>query len=236
MAKELAEAIVTAPILFSFRRCPYAIRARMALFSSNIQFELREVDLKNKPQSLINHSPKATLPVLVLIDGTVIDESLDVMLWALGLPIPQCLSRFEDKHVDTKHPWLLLPEEHTLSLQLIKMNDQEFKPILDHYKYADRFPEKFPEDYRQQAEDFLSRLEQRLNQNRFLFKNVISLADVAIFPFIRQFAFVDKTWFDQSPYPKLQRWLAYFLESSLFLTVMTKYPAWQQGDKVKYLP
>lgn len=215
------------PILYSFRRCPYAIRARMALKYAGVQVELREILLREKPTSMLAVSVKGTVPVLVLPDGSVFDESYDVMRWALGINDP-------DYWWD---PILASAVD-----ALIEQNDFSFKVHLDHYKYADRYsqdpqnPQHTMEYYRTQAEDFLKVLEARLTTNRFLLGEKISVADVSIFPFIRQFAFVDKNWFDQAPYPNLQNWLAYFLTSDLFLSVMTKYPVWQEGAAIQSFP
>jgi len=197
------------PILYSFRRCPYAMRARFALIYAGIQLEHREIVLKSKPQAMLDISPKATVPVLQLGHHQVIDESLDIMLWSLQQHDPQA--------------WLRHQEE---ALTLIETNDNDFKPWLDKYKYADRFPE-YPQDfYRSQAEFFLQKLEQQLCQFTFLFGKQPTLADFAIFPFIRQFVFVNKAWFDKAPYPKLQTWLNFHLESPLFEKVMHKHPVW----------
>jgi glutathione S-transferase len=130
----------------------------------------------------------------------------------------------------------LSSEQQILSRQLISNNDGEFKYYLDRYKYADRYPEQTQDHYRQQAEKFLILLEQQLQQNGYLICDKITLADMAILPFIRQFAFVDKTWFDQSPYPLIQAWLAEFIESDLFQSIMIKYPAWKFEDKVTLFP
>jgi len=211
-------------VLYSFRRCPYAMRARLAIANSNITLELREVVLRDKPQQLIDISPKATVPVLLLPDNTVIDESLDIMSWALEQNDPD--NWFNSLRVDQK----------MLSQKIIAHNDGDFKVYLDRYKYADRYPEQTQEFYRQQAERFLVLLEQQLQQNGYLICNRITLADMAILPFIRQFAFADKAWFDQSPYPYIQAWLAEFIESDLFQSIMTKYSAWQFGDQVTLFP
>jgi len=198
------------PVLYSFRRCPYAIRARLAIKISGIKVELREILLKDKPMEMLEASPKGTVPVLVLSNGQVIDESREIMMWALALNDPK--------------NWLNNVEASDL---LIDLNDNQFKPHLDHYKYADRFPENSKENYRKQAEQFLKLLEQRLTQNRYLISDKISLADMAIFPFIRQCAFVDKKWFNQTPYLKLQDWLDEMLASDLFHEVMEKYSCWK---------
>lgn len=206
------------PILYSFRRCPYAIRARMALRYAGVQVELREVLLKDKPASMLAASSKGTVPVLIFPDGEVLDESFDVMRWAL-------------EQSDSDHWWL--KEFEAEANELIQWNDGEFKQHLDHYKYFERYssgksPEHSVEFYRAQAEEFLTALEQRLSVEKYLLGKSISIADIAIFPFIRQFAFADKNWFDASPYPKLKIWLSGFLESDLFLSIMDKNPVWQE--------
>lgn len=202
------------PILYSFRRCPYAIRARMALHYAGVQVELREVLLKDKPASMLAASAKGTVPVFIFPDGKVLDESYDLMRWALS-------------QNDPDHWWA--DEREQQVNELIQWNDGEFKQHLDHYKYFERFPEHSMEYYRAQAEEFLNALEQRLSVKKYLLGEHISLADIAIFPFIRQFAFADKAWFDVAPYPKLQSWLDEFLASDLFLAVMEKHPVWQDS-------
>ncbi len=210
----------TVPILYSFRRCPYAIRARMALQQAGIAVELREVVLKDKPACMVGLSPKATVPVLLLKEGgnqRVIDESLAVMLWALQQQDPNHLLGEQQGLVDASVAW-------------IEKNDGEFKFYLDRYKYADRYPEHNAEHYRSQAMVFIQQLQDVLQGSSFLLGPQASLADVAVFPFVRQFAFVDKPWFDQTVSPALQAWLDYFLQSTAFATVMKKYPQWQVGD------
>lgn len=207
----------TLPILYSFRRCPYAIRARLALKVSQIQVELREVVLSDKPQQMLDISPKGTVPVLKLPDGAVVDESRDIMLWAL-------------KKNDPRN-WLLHELQNEVNA-LIDINDNEFKQHLDHYKYADRFPELPMESYRKQAEEFLKVLEQKLLTHPYLMGQSVSFADIAIFPFIRQFAYVDKTWFDESEYRNLKKWLQSLLDSELFIQVMKKFPQWHDNDEI----
>jgi len=205
-------------ILYSFRRCPYAMRARLSIVISNIKVELREVELRDKPSSLIEMSAKGTVPVLITADRNVIDESLDIMFWSLQQSDP-------DGWLDN-----MTIQQKELAQQLIQQNDTEFKYYLDHYKYADRYPDYSKEYYRQKAEQFLLLLEDRLATNNYLMSSVISLADMAILPFIRQFAFVDKAWFDSSPYPRVRAWLQDFIESPLFESIMTKYPKWQEQE------
>lgn len=207
------------PVLYSFRRCPYAIRARLAIAYAAIDIEIREVALKNKPTQLLALSPKATVPVLRLEDGVVIDESLDIMRWALAYNDPE--------------RWLAIDGQGN---QLIAWNDGAFKYFLDRYKYADRYPEFSAHHYRQQAELFLTGLENRLGCFRHLCGNDFSLADAAIFPFVRQFAGVDNDWFQNSRYQRLKQWLAALLNTELFRTVMVKYPVWVVGDSPIIMP
>ena len=187
----------------------------MTLNYAAIDVEHREVLLRDKPDAMLQASAKGTVPVLVLADGKVIDESADVMLWALS-------QRDPDK-------WWR-EELEAGSLQLLDENDFVFKQHLDHYKYADRFEEHPRDYYRDKAEKFLYLLEQKLCIHKYLLADQLTFSDVAIFPFIRQFAFVDKTWFDQAPYPRLQAWLQAFLGSDLFLSVMTKFPRWHEDQ------
>lgn len=199
------------PILYSFRRCPYAIRARMALAYAGISCELREVSLKNKPEAMLAISPKGTTPVLQLSNGLVLEESLDIMDWAL-------------KQNDSEG-WLALSDTALeLSKDLIATNDLKFKVHLDHYKYYNRFPEEQQEVYRSWGEIYLQTLEKQLQHHQFLLAEHITLADVAIFPFIRQFAYVDWNWFQSSHYQYLQRWLNWHENSRLFQQVMLKTP------------
>jgi glutathione S-transferase len=194
------------------------MRARMALLASGITIELREVALKSKPDALLAVSKKATVPVLVTGD-TVIDESIDIMHWALKQSDP--------------HNWLShLNEAQTL----IHNNDNTFKHWLDHYKYADYHPEQSEQDYRQQGEITLALLETRLHQHSHLCTDHATLADIALFPFIRQFAGVDANWFATSPYPRLRSWLTTHIESDLFQTIMHKYQPWQDNDDAIYFP
>ncbi len=210
--------------LYSFRRCPYAMRARLAIAQSGIHCELREVVLKDKPQQLIELSPKATVPVLLTADDKVIDESIDIAFWALA------------QHDPDNWYQSLTSEQHEQMLALIENNDGEFKYFLDRYKYADRYPEQDERFYREQGEKTLTRLEQLLTEHDCLLRDSWTLADIALLPFIRQFAFVDKDWFDSAPYPRVRAWLEAFLESDLFRSVMNKYPQWQEGDEPVIFP
>ncbi len=207
------------PILYSYRRCPYAMRARMALRYANIDVEIREIALREKPAQMLAVSPKGTVPVLVLASGKVpeqskvLEQSLDIMDWAL-----------EQSDVDE---WIVQDlTVQKLSADLIATNDGAFKQALDKYKYAIRFPENPPNVYRAQGEEFLQRLESLLQQNAYLFRNTVSKADIAIFPFVRQFSMVDEAWFESANYPVLKAWLNGLLNSRLFIDVMQKYPVW----------
>ncbi|NYT63406.1 glutathione S-transferase [Alcaligenaceae bacterium] len=201
------------PILYSFRRCPYAMRARSAMVASGLVCELREVVLRDKPQALLDISPKATVPVLVDIDGRVIDQSLDIMLWALRQNDPAA--------------WLA-PTHGDLDAMLLLVDEceQRFKYQLDRYKYPQRYGNTSGNDYRDGAGLWLHLLEARLEQSPYLFGGRASLADMAIVPFVRQFAHTDVEWFGRQPWPRLQQWLLQWSQSDLFLRIMEKYPPW----------
>ncbi|MBC7732508.1 MAG: glutathione S-transferase N-terminal domain-containing protein [Bacteriovorax sp.] len=204
------------PVLYSFRRCPYAIRARLAVKISGVAVALREVTLRNKPAALINASPKATVPVLQLPDGTVLEQSLDIMRWALRAHDPQ--------------GWLR-PEEHDETRALIELNDGPFKQALDRYKYAPHPPGRSARAGRDEAVAIMvAPLNERLARRRFLLRDTPSLADMAILPFVRQFAAVDEIWFDSAPFTQVQAWMNGMVGSSLFVSVMGKHAAWQPGD------
>ncbi len=200
------------PVLYSYRRCPYAMRARMALWAAQVQLEVREVSLRDKPAHLLQISPKGTVPVLQLSDGSVLEQSLDIMQWALAQHDPQ--------------GWLHADSEAVN--HFISINDGDFKKALDRYKYPERYLEQPQLVYRQQGEQFLQVLETALQQHRFLLGDSASMADVAIFPFIRQFAAVDAEWFAGSAYPRLRTWLEGWLESPLFTEIMQKFPTYTE--------
>ena len=195
--------------LYSFRRCPYAMRARMALRYSDVAVNIVEVSLKAKPAEMLALSSKGTVPVLS-VDGQVIDESLAIMRWALAQNDPQ--------------DWLLKddPVGQAQIAALIEENDQVFKVHLNRYKYAERYPEQPMAFYRSEGEVFLRRLDALLEGRDYLLAAHPSLADVALMPFVRQFAHVDREWFGQTPYVRLQAWLQRFLESDLFTSIMKK--------------
>ena len=205
----------TIPTLYSFRRCPYAMRARLALHIAGIQTELREIVLRDKPQAFLDASPSATVPCLVTA-GQTLDESLDIMHWALQRRDPA--------------DWLTMPND---GHRLIAHADGPFKHALDRTKYASRYPDEDPAIHRAAAAEFLNTLNAQLTD--WLFGRP-TLADYAILPFVRQFAFIDKTWFDAQPWPNLHRWLATFLTSENFAAIMQKYPQWHPGDSPTHFP
>ena len=204
------------PILYSFRRCPYAMRARMAIHISDQRCELREVLLRDKPPSMLQYSAKGTVPVLILQDGKVIDESLDVIDWALNLNDPDDWQRSKNKE-KTK--------------ELIKINDGEFKYHLDRYKYSKRYDNEDPEFHRKKCLKFIESINNELNNSEYIFDDNISYADIVLLPFIRQFRIADIEWFDSLPYDNLKKWLSSFLNSSLLNSIMKKYDLWKEGDK-----
>lgn len=196
------------PVLYSFRRCPYAIRARLALRYAGVPYALREVALRDKPADMLALSPKGTVPVLRLPDGQVLEQSLDIMRWALSQADPQ--------------GWLTqAPLDEMLAL--IDLNDRQFKPLLDRYKYPERHPDQARDTYRQQAMDtVLLALNQRLQCHQHLCAHSPCLADMAIVPFVRQFAQVDRQWWDACELLALRRWLNALTGSALFEAVMAK--------------
>jgi len=201
------------PILYSFRRCPYAIRARLALDVSGQVCELREVTLRNKPPEMLRASPKATVPVLLLPDGEVIDESLDIMLWALNRSDPE--------------RWLTPESDSREGMRaVIGRFDSHFKQRLDQYKYPSRFAGADPLVSRAAACQDLALLEEILTRKAYLAGEHVSLADMAIVPFVRQFARVDSDWFASQPWRGLQRWLRTLVESERFERIMQPVPVW----------
>ena len=191
----------------------------MALVASGAEVMLREVLLKGKPAELLAASPKATVPVLVLSDGRVVEESLDVMQWALEYRDPL--------------NWL---EGEALESDWISACDGDFKHWLDRYKYSERYPEHTAEDYRQKAETFVQKLEDWLSVSDWVGGDAANAVDVALFPFIRQFAGVDPSWWQQAPYPKVRLWLENWLNSALFSAIMAKYPRWESGQSGERFP
>ena len=203
------------PILYSFRRCPYAMRARLAIAAAQTPVHLREVVLRDKPQAFLDASPTATVPCLVTKAGPI-DESLDIMKWALAQSDPE--------------GWLDMPPE---GHDWIARADGPFKDALDRTKYATRYPDADPVAERAKAATHLAALDGQIGTHIF---DAPSIADMAIAPFVRQFAFIDKQWFDAQPWPQLQAWLERFLTSDSFATVMNKYPQWAEGDAPTVFP
>lgn len=214
--------IDTLPILYSFRRCPYAMRARLAIAASGVQVQLREVVLRQKPAHLLEISPKGTVPVLLLTDQTVLEQSLDIMWWAL----------------DHSDPEQLLPKGAKLeqTQQLIVINDGVFKAALDRYKYPPRYiaeyaeltPELFAQHHQTVGAKYLWELDQRLSKHDYLMGATLGMADLAIAPFVRQYAHTDIDWFNQQGWTHLQQWLRRFLESARFARIMHKYSPWEE--------
>ena len=211
------------PILYSFRRCPYAMRARLALLASGNQCELREVVLRNKPAEFLATSPKGTVPVLVTTQGEVIEQSWDIMMWTL-------------RQHDPAH-WL--PSDANVferGMQLLHRCDGEFKQQLDRYKYPQRHGLEDGTAARDEAMFFLANLESLLKQQRYLFNSSIGIFDAAILPFVRQFAHVNIDWFAAQPLPSVQAWLSAFENSTDFKRAMTVYPAWADNSPTTVFP
>lgn len=206
------------PVLYSFRRCPYAMRARLALASAGVSVTLREVVLRDKPADFLATSPSGTVPCLKLPDGPV-DESFDIMLWALQQNDPD--------------GWLQMPDT---GHALIQTFDAAFKSALDHYKYPNRYPDTDRQTERAHAVQILGGIEPQLTATPYLHGPTPRLADMAILPFVRQFAMVDKPWFDTLHLPGVQGWLERFLTSDQLTAIMQKYPQWAPGDAPTIFP
>ena len=188
------------------------MRARLALQSAGVTVELREILLRDKPRAFLDTSASATVPALRLADR-IIDESLDVMVWALEQHDPDQL--------------LTMPD---VGWEIISTNDGLFKSALDHTKYASRYPDLNAETERQKASLILMDLEARIDENPWLFGTRATVADFAVLPFIRQFANIDREWFNAQPWPNLRAWLDRFLDSAAFDRIMQKYKPWSDGD------
>ena len=202
------------PILYSFRRCPYAMRARLALYYSKINYEHREILLKNRPNNLYEISPKGTVPVLDLLNGGVIDESFDIMKWAISMDSSKSLfNRGRQKQIG-----------------MILLNDMQFKKWLDKYKYHVRYPEHSMEFYRENCKQILDQYEDQLKNYTYLIDNEISLADFAILPFIRQFANVDIKWYNDS-YSYLSSWMNKLMDFDIFIQIMKKFEVWDENKR-----
>ena len=209
---------MTRPILYSFRRCPYAMRARLAIASAGITVELREILLRDKAPEFLTASPKGTVPVLQ--GDAIIEESLDVMHWALAQNDPEgLLVNMTDEHV-----------------KLIAECDGPFKTALDQTKYAVRYPDLNPMEARATAAAFIEKLDTLIGPNNWLFGKQPTLPDLAILPFVRQFAHTDLDWWNGQSFPNAQRWLAAFKASGRFAGIMAKYTPWKAGDDVILFP
>ncbi len=231
--KESPEAL---PILYSLQHCPYAMRARLGILLAQQPVMLRAITMHGKPDEMLTASPKGTVPVLVVDSDRVIDESLDIMLWALTRNDPQNLlysrqdsnprtDQATDQETDQNEA---LPE----MLKIIQENDTQFKPSLENYKRAKRFHHASEEADRQECEPFIQRLESRLTQHDFFMGPTPSLLDYALLPFVRQFSKVNRPLFREGPYTNLRRWLDHHLQSQLFAKAMFKYPLWLESHEV----
>ena len=205
------------PILYSFRRCPYAMRARMAIAVSGVETELREVVLSDKPGELLAISPKATVPVVLQTNGQVLEESLDIMRWALDQNDPE--------------NWL-----GGYDPELIAANDGPFKHALDRYKYPHRYGLEDGTAYRESGLEHLTNLDTMLAKQDYLSGARRGFTDIALFPFVRQFAATDQPWFESTALSSLKRWLAQLVESELFANIMGRYPQWTPGDAITVFP
>lgn len=203
------------PILYSLQHCPYAMRARMGLLMAQQPVMLRAITMKNKPKEMLIASPKGTVPTLILQDQTVIDESLDIMLWALKQNDPEDLL-----HKDS-------PADLPKMIELIRRNDKEFKPQLEIYKKSKRFRTGTEIEERQRCEVFIAELENKLSsEDGHLIGLKPGLIDYALIPFVRQFSRVNKAWFNQAPYPLIRAWLEQHMQSRIYARAMVKYPLW----------
>lgn len=213
------------PILYSFKRCPYAMRARMALYLSNIVCEHREVSLKNKPSSMLEVSPKGTVPVLLLENGQVFEESLEIILW--------CIKNNKTIFIDD-----LTDIQEKRVNEIIHLFDKEFKFHLDRYKYATRYKDIDEIYHRDKCIEILKILEKDTNDNsKWFYSDSVGKLDICILPFIRQFRIANPKWFDQqAKIPKVKKLLSYFLESNLFKSVMINYDVWEIGQETKLFP
>lgn len=205
------------PVLYSFRRCPYAMRARLVVASARIEVKLREIVLRDKAAAFLEASPKGTVPVLVA--DQVIEESIEVMDWALAQSDPEGLLYAGKAARD-----------------LVERCEAEFKGHLDRFKYAVRYEDVDPEEERKLASVYLRELDRMLAERDYLFGDQIGFADIGIAPFVRQFANTDRAWFDAQDWVRLRDWLDRFITSARFKSIMTKYPKWEEGDAVTVFP
>ena len=209
--------MISRPLLYSFRRCPYAIRARLALVESGVEVELREVLLKDKPEAMLKLSSKGTVPVLLTPPPQlkVIDESLDIMVWCL-------------KEVNSS--WLDGPLSLSEQIHFVDDFERRFKPLLDNYKYHTADKEFTQEQYRTEGLAILNELNLRLAGKAHLCGREPRLVDAAVLPFVRQFANVDPLWFASQELGALREWLSYWLDCNQFKLAMRKYARWTEGE------
>tara|TARA_R110001583_G_scaffold22377_5_gene83969 strand:- start:1001 stop:1681 length:681 start_codon:yes stop_codon:yes gene_type:complete len=225
----MQENILSVPILYSLQNCPYAIRARYSLFKAKQRLLIRAIKLNNKPPEMLKASPKGSVPVLVLNHSDevgnqhIIDESINIMLWALNKNDPQDLLHSSD------------PKAQKEMLIFIKNFEMTFIPALEAYSCAKRYHESNLDECCTECELTLQNLESQLTKHAFLYSEKESLIDIALLPFIRKFARVERQWYRNSPYPKLQKWLAGYLQSPLFTKVMTSHELWIENRKDIYL-
>ena len=212
------------PILYSFKRCPYAMRARMAIYLSQTVVELREVSLKNKPKSMLEISPKGTVPILLLDNGDVIDESMDIINWCLKTKT----NVFKD---------VLTKDQELFSNETIQIFDEKFKFHLDRYKYATRYKDVDEISHRDACLEILKNLENKTINTKWFFSNNVNKIDISVLPFIRQYRIANPSWFDTNvDIPNIQIWLKNFLESKLLNEVMINFDAWEPNDPIKLFP
>jgi glutathione S-transferase len=234
---------MTLPILYSLRHCPFAMRARLAIFKSKEAVELRDVKLTNKPEAMLIASQKGTVPILVVSQAQVIDESLDVMLWSLGKNDPDnLLLGYCKPHCSVKQSGNVIESKSTIDtkqtyncadlIAFIDVYDRQFKPCLERYKAAKRYHETNIKECREACEKFIEDLDKRLSEHDYIFGECESLADIAILPFIRQFAKVERQWYVQSSYFSLKIWLDRYLQSAMFNKIMAQHPIWEEGSEV----
>ncbi|TDO96463.1 glutathione S-transferase [Marinomonas balearica] len=217
---------MTLPILYSFRRCPYAIRARYTLLMLDVSVQLREVVLKDKPQALLELGGRTTVPQMMCHDGERLEESMDIIQYALR----------QTNRSDLELLWPTSPLKRTKIKTWVRYNDGWFKYWLDRYKYADRYDES-EEFYRKKAEAFIKRLEMRLCHQAFILSSdAPTIADICVFPFVRQFVGVNLKWFQDSDYVNVRRWLNGFLECREFEQTMTKFEKWTPEQEVVVFP
>ena len=224
------------PILYSLRNCPYAMRARLAIAASGQKVRLREVVLSQKPAQMLRASPKGTVPVLVLENKQVLEQSLEIMQWSFEQSdssnyLLRCNAKALSVANTEQHKSNAINNSQQTDMHsLVALFDTEFKTCLEQYRSAKRYHDTQLVLHRNSCQVYLQMLEDRLSCNLYLCANTASVADLAIMPFIRQMARVERQWYLQSPYPKVRSWLDGFLQSPMFSKVMAQYPLWLEGN------